>query len=91
MVADRVIFACPCNAAMTMLKKPDKRLEETVMAAPVYADDHHPATGHMHAVMHSDPSVIDEQYRSDFLDRGSNTNSCHSADRRTQHVPSGPH
>jgi len=71
-LADRVVFACPAAAAATMIKKPSKRLEETILAAPVYADDHHPATGHMHAVMHSDSSVIDERYRDDFLARGSN-------------------
>jgi len=69
---DRVVLACPALAAATMLKRDDKALEETVLHAPVYADDHHPATGHMHAVMHSDASVIDPRYREEFLARGSN-------------------
>lgn len=72
----RVIFACPCQPAGNMLKREHApratALLNTVINVPEYADDHHPATGHMHAVMHSDPSVIDPRYREDFLRRGSN-------------------
>jgi len=38
----------------------------------VYADDHHPSTGHMHAVMHSDASVISEDVRDEVVKRASN-------------------
>jgi hypothetical protein len=41
----------------TVLVKAHGPLEEAILNAPSYADDHHPATGHMHAVMHSDPTV----------------------------------
>jgi hypothetical protein len=68
---DRVIFACPANAIGNMLKK-HGTLEEIILNTPVYADDHHPSTGHMHAVMHSDSSVIDERYRDECLKRASN-------------------
>jgi len=71
-IADRVIFACPSAAAATMIKKPRTYLENAILSTVVYADDHHPATGHMHAVMHSDSSVVDEKYRAEFLRRGSN-------------------
>jgi len=86
-VVDRVVFACPCNAIGNMLKRDDPapgdasgrpvpstatKLLHTVLNAPVYADDHHPSAGHMHAVMHSDDSVIDQRYREEFLKRGSN-------------------
>ena len=53
MEVDRVIFACPSNAVGNILKSHGP-LEDTILSAPVYADDHHPSTGHMHAVMHSD-------------------------------------
>lgn len=69
---DRVVFACPCNAVGNMLKLPDTYLEDIILSSPEYADDHHPDSGHMHAVMHSDASVIDERYREEFLNRGSN-------------------
>ena len=72
LIADRVIFACPSAAAATMIKKPRTYLENAILSTVVYADDHHPATGHMHAVMHSDSSVVDEKYRAEFLRRGSN-------------------
>ena len=72
LIADRVVFACPSAAAATMIKKPRTYLENAILSTVVYADDHHPATGHMHAVMHSDSSVVDEKYRSEFLRRGSN-------------------
>jgi len=68
---ERVVFACPCNAIGNMYPQ-RSAVTEVVLNAPVYADDHHPATGHMHAVMHSDDTVIDERYRADFLKRGSN-------------------
>ena len=71
-IVDRVVFACPALAAATMLECGDKSLIERVAAAPVYADDCHPSSGHMHAVMHSDASVIDAAYREDVLRRGSN-------------------
>lgn len=59
MDVDRVIFACPANAVGNILKGHGP-LEDAILSTPVYADDHHPATGHMHAVMHSDPSVRDD-------------------------------
>lgn len=68
---DRVIFACPANAVGNIYKAHGK-LEDVILSTPVYADDHHPASGHMHAVMHSDGSVVDEQYRDDILKRASN-------------------
>jgi len=68
---DRVVFACPANAVGNILKK-HGALEEIILNTPVYADDHHPSTGHMHAVMHSDPSVIDPEFREDCLKRASN-------------------
>jgi hypothetical protein len=45
---DRVVFACPVNAVGNMLKA-HGALEDVILSTPVYADDHHPATGHMHA------------------------------------------
>ena len=42
------------------------------MSSPVYADDEDPATGHMHAVIHSDPSVVAQEYRREVLNRASN-------------------
>jgi hypothetical protein len=48
------------------------RYEDTLFSAPVYADDHHPATGHMHGVMHSDPTVIAPEFRETCLKRASN-------------------
>ena len=68
---DRVVFACPANAVGNILKR-HGALEETILNTFVYADDHHPSTGHMHAVMHSDPTVIQEEYRDDCLQRASN-------------------
>ncbi|KAJ8605089.1 hypothetical protein CTAYLR_000369 [Chrysophaeum taylorii] len=70
-VVDRVVFACPCNAITTILENRGP-VEDVILASPDYADDRHPSSGHMHAVMHSDPSVIDPAYREDFLNRGSN-------------------
>lgn len=68
---DRVIFACPSNAVGNILKK-HTYLEDVILSTPVYADDHHPATGHMHAVMHSDSSVIDPRFREECVRRASN-------------------
>jgi hypothetical protein len=68
---DRVIFACPSNAVGNIYKEHGK-LADVILSTPVYADDHHPATGHMHAVMHSDPTVIQSEYREDCLKRASN-------------------
>lgn len=70
---DRVVFACPSNAVGNVLGA-DRRsaLEDAVLSAPVYADDHHPDSGHMHAVMHSDGSVVDASVRDDVLRRASN-------------------
>lgn len=68
---DRVIFACPCTSASTILKR-QSRVDRIVLASPEYADDHHPDSGHMHAVMHSDASVIDARYRDTVLKRASN-------------------
>lgn len=33
-------------------------MEETMWAVPEYADDWHPGTGHMHAIMHNDGNLI---------------------------------
>lgn len=68
---DRVVFACPANAVGNIYKE-HSSLANTILSTPVYADDHHPSTGHMHAVMHSDASVIEEKYREDCLKRASN-------------------
>lgn len=70
---DRVVFACPSNAVGNIFKGHTKLpFANTILNTPVYADDHHPSTGHMHAVMHSDGSVIPEEYREDCLKRASN-------------------
>lgn len=68
---DRVVFACPSNAVGNILKS-HGTLEEIILSTPVYADDHHPSTGHMHAVMHSDPKVISEDVRDEIVKRASN-------------------
>jgi len=68
---DRVIFACPSNAVGNIYKQ-HGTLEDIILSTPVYADDHHPASGHMHAVMHSDSNVLDEKYRNELLKRASN-------------------
>ena len=68
---DRVVFACPSNAVGNILKK-HGYFEEVILSTPVYADDHHPSTGHMHAVMHSDSSVIAPEYREEVVKRASN-------------------
>lgn len=68
---DRVVFACACNAVGNMHKKHNV-IEDTILASPEYADDHHPATGHMHAVMHNDANIITPEWRNQVLSRGSN-------------------
>eukprot|EP00560_Eucampia_antarctica_P005963 CAMPEP_0197824904 /NCGR_PEP_ID=MMETSP1437-20131217/2093_1 /TAXON_ID=49252 ORGANISM="Eucampia antarctica, Strain CCMP1452" /NCGR_SAMPLE_ID=MMETSP1437 /ASSEMBLY_ACC=CAM_ASM_001096 /LENGTH=759 /DNA_ID=CAMNT_0043424709 /DNA_START=118 /DNA_END=2397 /DNA_ORIENTATION=- len=68
---DRVIFACPSNAVGNIYPQHGK-LEEVILNTPVYADDHHPSSGHMHAVMHSDPKMIEEPFREECLKRASN-------------------
>jgi len=70
---DRVIFACPSNAVGNIFKNHTKVMyANTILSTPVYADDHHPSTGHMHAVMHSDGSVIPKEFRDECLKRASN-------------------
>jgi len=71
MDVDRVVFACPANAVGNIHKRAGW-LANTIFSTLVYADDHHPDSGHMHAVLHSDGSVIDERYREDCLKRASN-------------------
>lgn len=68
---DRVVFACPCNAVGNMYKQ-HGAIAGAILAAPEYADDFHPATGHMHAVMHNDASVIAPEFRQQVLRRASN-------------------
>ena len=68
---DRVVFACPANAVGNIYKKAGW-LANTIFSTLVYADDHHPDSGHMHAVLHSDGTVIDERFRDDCLKRASN-------------------
>lgn len=70
---DRVVFACPSNAVGNIFKDHTKvAFANTILSTPVYADDHHPSGGHMHAVMHSDGTVIPKEYREDCLKRASN-------------------
>lgn len=71
MEVDRVVFACPANAVGNIYKQCGW-LANTIFSTPVYADDHHPDSGHMHAVLHSDGSVIDRRFREDCLKRASN-------------------
>lgn len=68
---DRVVFACPANAVGNIYKRAGW-LANTIFSTLVYADDHHPSSGHMHAVLHSDGSVIDKRFRDDCLKRASN-------------------
>jgi predicted NAD/FAD-binding protein/cytochrome b involved in lipid metabolism len=68
---DRVVFACPANAVGNIYKRAGW-LANTIFSTLVYADDHHPDSGHMHAVLHSDGTVIDERFRDDCLKRASN-------------------
>lgn len=68
---DRVIFACPSNAIGNIYSQHGK-LEDVILSTPVYADDHHPSSGHMHAVMHSDPKMIEAPFRQECLKRASN-------------------
>lgn len=69
---DRVVFACPVNAIGNILRKNNSKMANTIFNTPVYADDHHPSSGHMHAVMHSDPKMIEEPFREECLKRASN-------------------
>jgi predicted Rdx family selenoprotein len=71
MDVDPVVFACPANAVGNIHKRAGW-LANTIFSTLVYTDDHHPDSGHMHAVIHSDGSVIDERYRDDCLKRASN-------------------
>lgn len=68
---DRVVFACPANAVGNIYKQAGW-LANTIFSTLVYADDHHPDSGHMHAVLHSDGTVIDKRFREDCLRRASN-------------------
>jgi hypothetical protein len=47
-------------------------MEDTMLAVPEYADDWHPGTGHMHAIMHNDGELIAAEHRADVLANGSN-------------------
>lgn len=71
MDVDRVVFACPANAVGNIYKRCGW-LANTIFSTLVYADDHHPDSGHMHAVLHSDGTVIEEKYREECLKRASN-------------------
>eukprot|EP00039_Didymoeca_costata_P004891 m.76870 g.76870 ORF g.76870 m.76870 type:complete len:746 (-) comp12588_c0_seq1:125-2362(-) len=68
---DRVVFACPSNAVGNIFKE-HNWLEEVLFSVPEYADDHHPATGHMHAIMHNDDKLITPEWREEVLKRASN-------------------
>jgi predicted NAD/FAD-binding protein len=70
-VVDKVVFACQCTAIGNMHKS-HNWIEETMLAVPEYADDWHPGTGHMHAVVHQDDTLIPEEFRADVLENGSN-------------------
>lgn len=67
----RVVFACQCTAVQN-IHKGHNWIEDTMLAVPEYADDWHPGTGHMHAVMHNDGDLITEEHRADVLANGSN-------------------
>ena len=71
MDVDRVVFACPANAVGNIYKQCGW-LANTIFSTLCYADDHHPDSGHMHAVLHSDGTVIEQQYREECLKRASN-------------------
>lgn len=68
---DRVVFACQATAIGNMVKD-HNWMEDAILGTPEYADDHHPGTGHMHAVMHNDASIIDPRFREEVVRRGSN-------------------
>lgn len=70
-VVDKVVFACQCTAIGNMHKQ-HNWIEESMLAVPEYADDWHPGTGHMHAIMHNDPTIVPEEYREDVIENGSN-------------------
>ena len=68
---DRVIFACAANAVGNIHEE-HNWIADAILGAPEYADDHHPSSGHMHAVMHTDASIIPAEIRDEVLRRGSN-------------------
>merc|ERR1711939_1297353 len=68
LIVDRVVFACPSNAVGNIHKQ-HNWYEESMLAVPEYADDHHPGTGHMHALMHNDGPIVDERYREEVIRR----------------------
>ena len=44
-----------------------------MLGVPEYADDWHPGTGHMHAIMHNDGNVVDcGDHKADVIANGSN-------------------
>jgi len=59
-VVDRVVFACQVSA-IGNIHKSHNWIEDTMFSVPEYADDWHPGTGHMHAVIHNDGSVCPEE------------------------------
>jgi len=70
-VVDKVVFACQCTAVQN-IHKGHNWIEDTLLATPEYADDWHPGTGHMHAIMHNDGNLIAEEHRKEVLAGGSN-------------------
>ena len=68
---DRVVFACQCTAVGNMHKE-HGWVERTLLSVPEYADDHHPATGHMHAIMHNDSKIIAPEWEQEVLQHASN-------------------
>jgi len=70
-VVDRVVFACQVSA-IGNIHKSHNWIEDTMFSVPEYADDWHPGTGHMHAVIHNDGAIVPEKFRKDWLQNGSN-------------------
>jgi len=70
-VVDKVVFACQVSAIGNMHKS-HNWIEDTLLSTPEYADDWHPGTGHMHAIMHNDGKVCPEEFREDWVQNGSN-------------------
>eukprot|EP00040_Diaphanoeca_grandis_P034197 m.210907 g.210907 ORF g.210907 m.210907 type:complete len:759 (-) comp33095_c0_seq1:211-2487(-) len=68
---DKVIFACQSTAVGNM-HKAHNWYEDRILATPEYADDHHPGTGHMHAIMHNDSSIIAPEFEQEIVQRASN-------------------
>jgi len=68
---DKVVFACQSTAIGNM-HKGHNWYEDRILATPEYADDHHPGTGHMHATMHTDGSIIEPEFEQEILKRASN-------------------